>query len=215
MDVELSKLEDVLSSILAKPHPDAEELYKLGIQVGRYLEKNGLPGYRSKVFIDREVVRKNRDTVREKIDALEQLLLKIVKCAIAESIEAGNRWSVSTDNSYTDKGTFGDEISKKYLIQYSRTEQEDTDCDFEVLFDLIGELKEAFESESIPPRFTVSLSNSTGGSSESIYGVGGLSSLYDAKILVNSFDPVWTADRLDKLMENLPSQVSYILLSNS
>ena len=112
MDVELSKLEDVLSSILAKPHPDAEELYKLGIQVGRYLEKNGLPGYRSKVFIDREVVRKNRDTVREKIDALEQLLLKIVKCAIAESIEAGNRWSVSTDNSYTDKGTFGDEISK-------------------------------------------------------------------------------------------------------
>ena len=215
MDVELSKLEDVLSSILAKPHPDAEELYKLGIQVGRYLEKNGLPGYRSKVFIDREVVRKNRDTVREKIDALEQLLLKIVKCAIAESIEAGNRWSVSTDNSYTDKGTFGDEISKKYLIQYSRTEQEDTDCDFEVLFDLIVELKEDFESESIPPRFTVSLSNSTGGSSESIYGVGGLSSLYDAKILVNSFDPVWTADRLDKLMENLPSQVSYILLSNS
>ena len=215
MDAELAKLEGTLKELFENQPVANEKLYKLGIQVGRHLEKNNLADYRATLFSDRENRQNNVKLVRDKVGILEDLLLKIVKCAIKETLESGYIWTVGTSDYYKDDGKFDEEISEKYFVQLNRVNQEYTNGDFQVDFDMVGELNEAFKNEGFSTNFMITVSNRTGEDYTSVYKPSDLESVYDAIISYNTEEPNLRLENLDRLMDKLPSQVSYILLSSS
>jgi hypothetical protein len=168
MNTEFHILNEKVSKHISGRFRDDVQLFNLGVELGRLLEKSAVAEFELPIFS--ELKEKSKVLAEKKlvVKKIEQKILYIVKAAHKEQIKVHGIIRYFTKSYLNWNEKLSNEISVKYQLQHLNTQQTEVKGDFNLNFELIGDLGDIFQKNSIPSSVLVTLANSTGGDSESL-----------------------------------------------
>lgn len=214
MNEKLNEIDKKLKDYARSFRPINEELFNIGVELGRLLEAEKINSYRSPFFQQLEQQTDDRETKREIAEKIANLLLQMVVKANKEQLKETGFVEYSAAR-YTSGSNLKDEISEKYSIKYRSITQTEVGGDFDIHFEVIGELKSIFEKHNVVPFFETTLYNSTGEDSEAMYsaesadksfGVGAWSIRYSDKMTINE---------LREFADSVEKNLLFLMMKNS
>lgn len=165
---ELNKL--VCEHVGANKRAD-EKLFQLGVELGRELQKLGVETYRLPFFANQSQSVNVEKTKREYIKQLNLKVLNQVTKAVRAHIDQYGDFTVGARNRRTSYEKLDDVIGERYGIKHTRTSQAEDGGDIELHFSFVGKLAEYFVANNVSPNFEVTLENSSGEDSETVYEI--------------------------------------------
>jgi len=168
MNTEFHILNEKVSKHISGRFRDDVQLFNLGVELGRLLEKSAVAEFELPIFS--ELKEKSKVLAEKKliVKKIEQKILYIVKAAHKDQIKVHGIIRYFTKSYLNWNEKLSNEISVKYQLQHLNTQQTEVKGDFNLNFELIGDLGDIFQKNSIPSSVLVTLANSTGGDSESL-----------------------------------------------
>lgn len=123
---------------------NGEELFKLGVELGKFLATSGADFDRLPYFVERELENSKQERLREKRQAISDVIQRLIVVACAEQIKISG--SITFDSVMYWRGgkLIDDEVADEFFVQCHSVRQEDEEQDFEVEFEIIGELADLF-----------------------------------------------------------------------
>jgi len=171
MSTKLNEINDKLAEQLTQGWSlNREDLFNLGVELGRELAAHNLVTYRSPIWEKREKENKQDLEIRNAVDKIEDFIATLVKLSVTEKIEETGSWSIAKGGGYTLE-KFSDEIVKKYNVQVLRCDMESYGGEFTVTFSVEGELAKLFKKHNVYDQFTVRIYNDCGEDHQAIYNV--------------------------------------------
>lgn len=139
---------------------DLEDIFNLGVQLGRHLEKEHLSDLRLSYFAE---VEKNSD-LRKKFaqhhkklcDWLERLVKASIEAQINQNKFRG--WSIGDNSDYGSNSKFDSRIVEKRYVQFASACRE-ADGHFSAYFELQGKIRDLFEKHKQPTKFELIVDN--------------------------------------------------------
>ena len=210
MNTKINEIESELTNAIKKFGTNNEQVFNLGVKLGRELEKTNKPDYRLAIFSELEVEKDISEQARNIKRSIEKLLLSRVRLAITDIINANYGWTVGVGQYYNGDGKFSDEIIKKYDIQFDSIHQPNTNGHFDTYFSIKGKLLKCFEEYGCTPRLEVTLDNDSGEDHMNLTDESDVESLYSPILQM----PIpKTKDELDNLIK-LKNSLEKVLMFN-
>ena len=190
-----------------------EDVFNLGVELGRCLEKENLSDLRLSYFSETEEkldLRKNFGQLHRKVcDWLERL----VKASIKDQINQNNfgEWSIGFNRLYGNNGEFDPSVVKKRYVQFSSVRRGEGEH-FIAYFELQGKIRSLFDKHNQPTNFEIIVDNDDGEDYVSISKEGQIDSLYGCMI---SYDCDLSKDSVDnyaKFVNDLEKSLLLMLL---
>lgn len=154
MSEKLKELEKEIVKLIDKNNGKFEYIQKaiyLGMSVANEISKNGFTDYKIKCLEDRRSEEDKKEKFYKAKNRINELLLTILRECVRAHIKENGSWDVGKKD-YNTEGyveQFDDEIANKYNIQYLSAELTNYGGDFELNFEVTGELKELLEKHNI------------------------------------------------------------------
>jgi len=146
----LNKVDCELRKILSSSTRNEEQIFNLGVKLGRHLERAQLPDVRLDYFEDKVMQLAFRDEIKKINDEINARLLRLVKLAIKDQIRK-SKWKMwefdarSSDNQFA---MLDLSIVQKRNIQFVDAQESSEDIAVVAYFELTGKLKDIFESHA-------------------------------------------------------------------
>lgn len=192
-----------------------EDVFNLGVELGRHLQKENLSDFRLSYFAEIEEqydVRKNFGQLHKKVcDWLERL----VKASIKEQITQSNfrQWSVGFNRLYSNSSEFDTCIVQKRYVQFSSVHKGEGEH-FIANFELQGKIKDLFEKHKQPTNFEIIVDNDDGDDYVSISNEDQIDSLYGCMVSYNcDLNKQGLADYAE-FVNDLDKSLMFMLLSD-
>jgi hypothetical protein len=213
-DNQLLALEKELESLFPKfGHADERSLFEIGIKFGRQLEKLGIEKYECDYWkkIQQEQILEQQ--IRKKEDQVENFIAQLVRLSVKELIRETGSWTIAKRNSgYGALEQFSDETIAKYQIRVLSIDMESYGGDFEIRYELVGELGEKFKKYNVYEQFTSLVYNENGEEEQSIYDVEDVDA-YIGRLTVhvrNSNE--WALEQYDVFFNDISKPFLFLLL---
>lgn len=203
------KLENILS--VSSWQLDREDLFNLGVELGRELEKLKINEYVSPVWESINNKNEHDEKVRRACEKIEDFIATLVKQSVKRHIEETGSWSISKDGGYRLE-KFDDEIVKQYNIQVLNCSMETYGGEFTVSFSVEGELLKLFEKFNIYEQFTVRIYNDTGEEDQTVYDVSDVNEYIDSVSLVIRERNEWALERFDECLNEISKPYLFLLI---
>jgi hypothetical protein len=180
---------------------DSRQLFEIGVQFGRVIERTGMDGYEFmfwKHLDDLNADWKKRWKAKE---VLERLILKLVCLSVNEYINENGSWGVSTTGWGSDVEAFGEGVFTKFNVQLLRVAESDECENFDCRFKVVGQLATVFKDYGVGEEFNVVIENSSGGHELEFHNSNQVSSGFiNASVYV---DDKMSADKLNELTQEI------------
>jgi hypothetical protein len=213
MDKKLLEIDELVKKHIGPHKMGDEKLFELGVELGRYLAESKISNYRLPFFVEQEVSKSQSEQKRELIDKAESLLLKILLNAYKAQLAEGNGIVIETNRFGVGTSSFTEDITKKFGIIHTRTDQDSIGGDFELSFHLQGDLNKIFRRHNIPPTFTVSVSNNNGEDSDSIYDEKSLEDqFYSLRLDMHYQNISQTVEQLEEFLKDFEKNILFLLI---
>ena len=160
MNIDLKNLDNKIREHTIDTGKADETLFNIGVELGRLIEKNNIDPCRLEFFIDQEKELNRYESARLRIDCVNNIIRKIIVKAHKEQYRTNGTIIYLTG--WNKNTPLNDSIENKYDITYSSIEQEYVGGDFEIYFNLNGQLKDIFVEHKIVTRVKIYLSNTNG-----------------------------------------------------
>jgi len=147
-----------------------EEMFNLGIELGRQLNEQKIDDFRLKIWSDIENDNSKEVEIRNAVDKVENFLAMLVRFSIAEHIEETGSWSIAKDGGYRLE-KFSDEIVNKYNVQVLSCDMESYGGEFIVDFEVTDDLKKKFTEHKIYTMFNTRIYNENGEEEQTLHDV--------------------------------------------
>lgn len=185
-----------------------EDLFNLGVELGRLLEKQKITSYRPTYFVDAE----NKNNLFEKkiaiIRRIDNSIEYLLKNAIAEYIDANGPFEFSANRHSSSSDKFDQELSNKFHIQVVRTTQREVGGSFEVELSLTNEIAKIFKKYNESTSARAQVDNSTGDTHETIYRRESVEKIFSVDSNISAHYTKLTPEEL----ENFANEIEKIIV---
>lgn len=160
------KINQINAAITEIRGRDDEEIFKLGVELGRYLASSGETFDRLPFFVQREAQRNKDERIREKNRVVSELFRRLffVSCVLqmrkkgSITFDANNYWS-------SEKIGFDDDVEAELFVRCNSVQQEDEEQDFDIEYEVIGDLADLFDKFELRKSMTITAYNLNSSSS--------------------------------------------------
>jgi len=138
----------------------AEDIFNLGVQLGRYLEKEKRADVRLDYFAEYDEKSQLESDFRQLHKSVCDWLERLVRMSIKMQIEESKfrNWSIGFNVLYRNNGEFDANIVDKRCVQF-KSVSEGEDEHFIAFFEIQGTLKSLFEKYNQPITFEIIVDN--------------------------------------------------------
>jgi hypothetical protein len=164
----------------------AEDIFNLGVQLGRHLEKEKLADVRLSYFAEFDEKTQLRSEFGQLHKSVCDWLERLVRMSIKEQISESKfrDWSIGFNRLYGNNGEFDASIVEKRYVQFKSVRRGDGEH-FIAFFEVQGKLKNLFEKHNQPTEFEIIVDNDDGDDYVSISKEEQIDSLYGCMISYN------------------------------
>jgi hypothetical protein len=164
----------------------AEDIFNLGVQLGRHLEKEKLADVRLSYFAEFDEKTQLRSEFGQLHKSVCDWLERLVRMSIKEQISESKfrDWSIGFNRLYGNNGEFDANIVEKRYVQFKSVRRGEGEH-FIAFFEVQGKLKNLFEKHNQPTKFEIILDNDDGDDYVSISKEQQIDSLYGCMISYN------------------------------
>lgn len=215
MTNKLKLIEAELAKVLDEYGPDIEEIFNIGVKIGRELESTNLPDYRLDIFIKKEERENLREAIRKTRREIADLILNQVHAAIKEIIEEGDSWEVGVSSYYRNDGKFSEEIVNKYFVQFDSIQQRQTNGSFETYFSVKGKLEETFKRFEYGTTVEITLDNDSGEDNTSINREHDIQNLYSPSLMFGVEESIEGLEKLKKFKEAIVKNLMFQIIGRT
>ena len=174
MSDELKEIEKKLEELIDKSYgrfENIEKAFNLGIQSANVLNKLEITDYNFKCLEDKRNEENKKEKFNEAIDKINKFLQKIIQISAKETIRERGNWGIEKmdymRSAYVEK--FSEETASKFNIQFVRADMQSYGGDFDLYFEILGELKELLQKYDIQGELKATLDNNDGEESTTLY----------------------------------------------
>ncbi|CAB4719217.1 unannotated protein [freshwater metagenome] len=215
MPDKLKSIEAELVKVLEEYGPNVEEIFNLGVKIGRELQAKNLPDYRLETFVKKEEIENLRESIRNKKREIADLILNQVHAAIKEIIDEGDSWDVGVGSYYRNDGKFSDEIVKKYFVQFESIQQPQTNGSFETYFRVKGKLEETFNKFEYGTTIEITLDNDSGEDNTSISSERDIQNLYSPSLMIGVEQTLEGLEKLKQFKEAIVKNLMFQIIGRT
>jgi hypothetical protein len=165
MTDKLNEFNSQLKALLDERFPNALEVFKLGVEVGRELQLNNINNYTMSAFVEREAENKKWQELVSLNRRIETLLKKLIVLCIGAYIKEHNGGSFEVEKrgfGYSECDKWSEEVANLFGVAYSHADMETYGGEFEMELNATSWLSELNEKYNLPNIFKATLSNSSG-----------------------------------------------------
>lgn len=213
-DNQLLALEKELENIFSNfGQADERSLFEIGIKFGRQLEKLGIENYESDYWEKQKQEQILENKIRQKEDQVENFIAQLVRLSVKELIRETGSWTIAKRNyGYEALEQFSDETIAKYQIRVLSVDMESYGGDFEIRYELVGELAEKFKKYNVYEQFTSLVYNKNGEEEQSIYDVEDVDAYIDRLTVQVRKSNEWTLEQYDVFLNDISKPFLFLLL---
>lgn len=192
---------------------DYEDVFNLGIQFGRELERLGINEYKAQHWINSERELELHQQLQEKVKKIEEFMAQLVRWSVKELIQEQGSWTITKRHyGFGEIDQFSDEIIKKFQIKILKVNMETYGGDFEITYQVVGELEENFKKYKIYNQFTSLVYNETGEEEQTIYDVKDVDKYIDRLTVHVRNSNDWELDQYDVFLNDISKPFLFELL---
>lgn len=166
MNARLKELDQKIEDYCFSKSRYDEGMFNLGVEMGRLLERQSIPSYRSQVFQNFDQNNLLHSAKEAEYSRIKKSLAFIVRNAVGEQIDAYGEFCFAASIEF--QSFLSDEIVKKFQCQIDRSRNV-TATHFLVHVDFVDEVKDALRLGKLPIRADIDLENTTGNDQEILY----------------------------------------------
>ncbi len=191
----------------------AEEIFNLGVRLGRYLEKENLAYVRLSYFAEVDEKTQLRSEFRQLHKSVCDWLERLVRMSIKEHISESKfrDWSIGLNRLYGNNSEFDASIVEKRYVQFKSVRRGEGEH-FIAFFEVQGKLKNLFEKHNQPTEFKIIVDNDDGDDYVSISKEQQIDSLYGCMISYNCEIDREGVESYSKFVNELEKSLLLILL---
>lgn len=191
----------------------AEDIFNLGVQLGRHLEKEKLADVRLSYFAELDEKTQLRSEFGQLHKSVCDWLERLVRMSIKEQISASKfrDWSIGFNRLYGNNGEFDASIVEKRYVQFKSVRRGEGEH-FIAFFEVQGKIKNLFERHKQPTEFEIIVDNDDGDDYVSISKEEQIDSLYGCMISYNCELDREGVESYSKFVDELEKSLLLILL---
>jgi hypothetical protein len=204
MNEELKRIDDLIDEHCKSVNRWDENLFNLGVELGRLLEKENINSHRPQTFIDLENKSNEYDKKQKQFNRIKEVLFYLITNAMKEQIDTNGEFRFDIDYlGMHDK--IEENISKKYRVQVIKTNKISNDFgSHEVEIKFIDDVADILAKEKISNYCKVDLDNTIDDSYEILFKVDDVRHLYDIHLNIfmgnyNEQQLITIADELERI----------------
>jgi hypothetical protein len=195
---------------------DQESVFELGVKFGRQLERLGIENYEPEYWKQKKQEEALEQKIREKVDKVENFIAQLVRLSVKDLIREKGSWTIAKrDFGYGVRDQFSDETIEKYQIRIVDVDMESYGGDFEIRYEVVGELGEKFKKYKIYEQFTSLVYNENGEEEQSIYDVDNVDAYIDRLTVHVRNSNKWEIDQYDVFLNDISKPFLFVLLQTN
>ncbi len=188
-----------------------EELFNIGVELGRLLERNNISLHRPKIFVDFEEDNNAFNKRAEQISRANKAVAFIIRNAIAEHVE--NFWEFCFSKSRHSCTKLDESLVEKFGVQTVRTTQVEDGGSFEAEFELSGQVGQVLEKYGIDAWARADIDNTSGDEQEIIYSADDVDKIFGVNLRLNGRNTEFEYEQLQSLADELEQIVVWFKIS--
>jgi len=191
-----------------------EQLFNLGVELGRELNNQNIDTFRLKVWSDIEKENLHEKEIRDAVNEIEEFIALLLRLSILEHIENTGSWTIAKGGGYSLE-MFSDEIVKKFNIQVLSCDMESYGGEFIVNFEVTDELATIFDKHNIYTKFDARINNDDGEEEQTLYDVKRLSDYIHGinAHIRNSND--WELEKYKEFLQEISKPFLFLITKHS
>lgn len=210
MNKEIDAIANRLKNYCDNKHRYDEELFNLGVELGRQLERNNIKSYRPTVFVEFEDKNNAYELLSNEFNRIESVIEFLIHTAIKKHIDAHGDFEFSKGFTCT---KFDSDIVEKFCIQLTRVTQQEYGGHFEAEFELSGDVLDLLKECSIAEYVRCDVENTSGDEHETIYRTENISNIvFGIGLHINRHSGNWDLGKLKVLAEKLEQKQTWLSL---
>ncbi len=160
----LKQFDAEFSKLIASREYSDEDVFNIGVQIGKLMQATGTTDFRPSVFIEQEeqirqdeAEKLHRIPYTDYVDKISIFLDSLVHKAATEQLKIKSVWQpnlVAINN-----GKFDESIAEKFCLQFVGSNYNSFNDYYTLQFEFVGKLCDFLKSKSLPINFTVHYSN--------------------------------------------------------
>ncbi len=190
-----------------------EELFNLGIELGRLLEKNKITKFRPTVFVDFENKMNAYDILGKEFNRIESVIEFLLHMSIKRHIEKNGEFEFSKGIT-CDK--FDEENVSKFCLQLRKVTQQEYGGSFEAEFELTNDVLDLLKKYGINEYVRCDIENTTGDEYETIYDADNVKHIvFGVSLHINRHDESWDIEKLREIADKLEAKQVWLALQGN
>lgn len=212
----IANLEQELVNLLSQnPYGDSLILFNLGVEFGRYFEREGIESYEPNVFKQRELEEKEQKEIGKRIDRIISLVKKLICASIRDLIAETGSWTIEKHHYLSSNlEKFSDTTVSKYQVQVDRVDMESYGGEFEVTLSVVGELGQKFRQFQISTMVTAYFHNDSGTEELTIFDPNSVENCMENLHVRASKNIEYKANDYDDFIEDISKPFLFLMLMN-
>jgi hypothetical protein len=206
------KLENLLADLVWRLN--REDLFNLGVELGRELERNKIDIYRSPIWERLNDATARNKKIKELSNKIEEHIATLLRQSVIKHIEENGSWTISKDNHYL-LDRFDEEIIKQFNIQVIGCTMERYGGEFTLTFSVEKKLAKLFKKFNINELFTVRIENRSGEEDQTLYEPGDVKRHIKNVMLDIRDGNEWTLEKCDECLQEISHHFLFALIKNS
>jgi hypothetical protein len=191
-----------------------EQLFNLGVELGRELNSQNIDKFRLKVWSDIEKENLHEKEIRDAVKKIKDFIALLLRLSILEHIEEIGSWSIEKGGGYG-LSLFSDEIVKKYNIQVLSCDMESYGGEFIVNFKVTDELEKIFKKNNIYTKFDARIYNDDGEEEQTLYDVKRLSDyIYGINAHIRNNND-WKLEKYNEFLQEISKPFLFLIIKHS
>jgi len=174
MSDKLQDLESELEKLINRCYGrfnEVDKAFNLGMQIANELTSLKITDYKIECLEYKHNEENKKEKFNEAIDKINKFLQKIIQISAKETIRERGNWGIEKmdymRSTYVEK--FSEETASKFNIQFVRADMQSYGGDFDLYFEILGELKELLQKYNIQGELKATLDNNSGEESTTLY----------------------------------------------
>lgn len=210
MHSEIDKIANRVKAYCDNKHRYDEELFNMGVELGRQLERNNIKSYRPSVFVEFENNNNAYELLSNEFNRIESVVQFLIHTAIKKHMDKYGDFEFSKGFTCT---KFDDETVDKFCVQLSRVTQQEYGGSFEAEFILNGDVLDLLKQCEIGEYVRCDVENTSGDDYETIYDTASIGHIvFGIGLRINRHSNDWNLDKLKELADKLEAKQTWLSL---
>ncbi len=216
MNKDIVQIDEMLRHYGDKVRTVDEQLFNLGVKLGRQLERDGLADYRPPFFVEQENAENIAQTKAALIRKAEALILGVVKRAYKAEMDVSGAITIDASYSGRNDTNLSEDIVNRFFVKHTHTEQYHSGQDFTLTFLLQGNLLDIFQRHSVSPQVEITVSNNGGEEDETLYDAEDIDhQFFRINIKQHAHTTRLSVEELTAFVEDLEKNLMFLLIKSS